>query len=41
MTSRNPNSLDNQDQFHAKILPTQTQGGKWVRPPSHHPLSPY
>jgi hypothetical protein len=30
MTSTNPDSLDNQDQFHAKVLPTQTQGERWV-----------
>ncbi|KAH8902922.1 hypothetical protein BR93DRAFT_221776 [Coniochaeta sp. PMI_546] len=32
MTSTNPNSLDHQGQFHAKVHPTQTHGGPWHKP---------
>ncbi|OIW22742.1 hypothetical protein CONLIGDRAFT_147954 [Coniochaeta ligniaria NRRL 30616] len=32
MASRNPDSLDHQDQFHARVPPTQTHGGRWHKP---------
>jgi len=35
MTSTNPDSLDNQDQFHAKIVPSQRDHvGAWHKPGS-------
>ncbi|KAB5559513.1 hypothetical protein GE09DRAFT_1113247 [Coniochaeta sp. 2T2.1] len=32
MTSTNPNVLDNQGEFHAKVHPAQRHGGPWHKP---------
>lgn len=39
MAAKNPDSLDNQGQFHARIIPAQQIGQKWVRTRSFHPIS--